>query len=323
MSVSTSVKRVLNHNNWPSIDLFDCERSLLAEMAKHNIQQIFSTAKLEADDTDEDFNALVGYILDGLDSLPRRPDAAFDCLYRAIDRNLYYFTKPGSSQMHTLVDELFNKNPNEWAAITNILTECMPQQTADYAANRVLDCHIESNPPHTDAMKTRAKRSLGSDRYKEFCEKYLVKNPQISGEYFNLEMHQKRNAGRLMLNFFRLTAPLILKQGATPKASGLLDLTNSANLLSPNEKLRSLLEILIATYRHERFHGQTFTPFRSSKASLKTYAHAYYVLMVTYIFILGILHHLGKGGLDISSIIDSAKKNMDNLKSFFGDVLDK
>lgn len=322
MSDSTSIKRVLNHNNWPAIDLFDCERELLAQMAKHNIQQIFSTAKLEADDNDEDFNAVVGYILDGLDSLPRRPDAAFDCLYRAIDRNLGLFSKPGSSYMHNLVDEFFSKHHNEWITITNILIEHVPQQTADYAANRILDCHIDSNPPHTDKMKLRARRSLGSVRYKEFCEKYLVENPQIPGGFFDLEYRQRRNAGRLMRYLFRQTTPLITKTGVVSCIPTVLDLSNPDNLLLPKVKLSSLLEILIATYRHERFHGQTFTPFRSSKASLKTYAHAYYILMVTYIIILGILHHLGKGGLTITSIIDTAQKNMDNLRSFFGDTLE-
>ena len=323
MSDSTSIKRVLNHNNWPAVDLFDCERELLAQMAKHNIQQIFSTAKLEANENDEEFNAVVGYILDGLDSLPRRPDAAFDCLYRAIDRNLCQFSNSGSPFMHNLVDEFFRKHHNEWTTITHILTEHIPQQTADYAAYRILDCHIDSNPPHTDKMKLRAGRSLGSVRYKEFCEKHLIENPQIPGGFFDIEYQQRRNAGRLMRHLFRRTTPLIPRAGVVSCISTVLDLSNPVNLLSPEEKLKSLLEILIATYRHERFHGQTFTPFRSSKASLKTYAHAYYTLMVTYIIILGILHHLGKGGLSITSIIDAAQKNMDNLKSFFGDVLEQ
>lgn len=291
-------------------------------MARHNIQQLVVTAKFVPDDTDEPFNSAVGHILDCLDSLPKRPDAAFDSLYKVIDQNLEVFSQPNISRMRATVDTFFDAAPNYWAAITELLSAKIPQQSADYAASRILGCHIESNPPHSDQMKKRAERSLGSRRYKQFCDKYLVANPQAPN-LFDLPYQNRRNAGRLMGLMFRQTAPLSNPKATSAAGTLLLDLSIRANILSPREKLLSLMEICLSTYRHERFHGEAFSPFRSSKASLKTYAHAYYMLMVSYVIVLGMLQSQGKGGLSISAVYDVAKESMNRFSSFFAKVLDE
>lgn len=324
MSASTSTARVSNHNNWPVVELFPCEREFLERMGRHNIQQIFVTATLVPNDADEPFNAAVGHVLDCLDSLPKRPDAAFDSLYKVIDQNLNAFSQPNTSRMCSLVDAFFRAAPREWAGITEILASNLPQQTADYAASRALDCYIVSNPPHTEEIKKRATRSLGPQRYREFCDKFLVANPQ-NPSVLNLPYNNRRNAGRLMRLLFRQTTAIIRNTGK-PSASAtpsLLDLTVHANILPPKQKLHSLLEICLSTYRHERFHGEAFSPFRSSKAKLKTYAHAYYMLMVSYVVVLGMFHHLGRGGISISDVSAVAQDSMQRFSTFFGQVLDE
>lgn len=324
MPTSTSTIRVSNHNNWPIIELFPCEREFIEQMARHNIQQIFITAKLTADDADEPFNAAVGHILDCLDSLPKRPDAAFDSLYKVIDQNLDAFSQPGTSRMRAAVDAFFQAHPNEWILISEALALNFPQQTADYAASRILDCHIESNPPHTDEMKKRAKRSLGQQRYKELCDKFLVATPQTPS-YFYLPYNNRRNAGRLLRLLFRQSTALT-KGGAishVPTTPSALDLSVQVNILSPKEKLLSLMEICLSTYRHERSHGEAFSPFRSSKAKLKTYAHAYYMLMVAYVVVLGMLQGQGKGGISMSDVSDITHKSMQRFSNFFGKALDE
>ena len=68
-------------------------------------------------------------------------------------------------------------------------------------------------------------------------------------------------------------------------------------------------------------HGEAFSPFRSSKAKLKTYAHAYYMLMSAYILILGMLQLQNKGGLAISDILSVANQSMNRFSSLLGDAL--
>lgn len=324
MTISTSTTRISNHNNWPVIELFPCEREFLERLARHNIQQIFVTATLVPNDSDEPFNAAVGHILDCLDSLPKRPDAAFDSLYKVIDQNLNAFSKPNTSRMRSLVDAFFQTAPKDWAKITEILASNLPQQTADYAASRSLDCHIPSITPHTKEMRTRASRSLGPKRYKEFCDKFLIANPQ-NPNIFDLPYNNRRNAGRLMRILFKqaIATPKNTGQYTVSAATSLLNLSVQANILPPEQKLHSLLEICLSTYRHERFHGEAFSPFRSSKAKLKTYSHAYYMLMVSYVIVLGMLQHQGKGGISISDVSGVAQDSMQRFSTFFGQVLDE
>lgn len=324
MPNSPSAIRVTNHNNWPSVELFPCERELIERMAQKNIQQIFVTARLAPNDADEPFNAAVGHLLDCLDSLPRRPDAAFDSLYKVIDQNLAVFAQPNSSRMHSAVRNFFSAHSVEWTAITEALSSNIPQQTADYAASRILDCHIDSNPPHTNEMKKRAKRSLGVKRYQEFCDKFLMPNPQAPG-LLELPYAKRRDAGRLIRMMFRQSTPLTRNAPSPTSAprQPTLDLSNQANILPAEVKLESLMEICLATYRHERFHGEAFSPFRSSKAKLKTYAHAYFMLIAAYIIVLGVLQAQGKGGLTISEVVNVTNRSMQQFTGFFGNTINE
>lgn len=295
---------------------------LVERMARLNVQQIFLTATLTPSDGDEPFNAAVGHILDCLDSLPRRPDAAFDCLYKVIDQNLTPFERPNTSRIISAVDSLFEAEPAYWSAIVELLSTNIPQQTADYAAERILECHIFSNPPHSNEMKKRAKRSIGTRRYDQLCRKFLVPNPQ-NAALLELPYQKMRDAGLLLGKMFRQKAPLNRAKASTSTPGSLLDLSLQANVLSPREKLRVLMEICVATYRHERFHGEAFSPFRSSKATLKTYAHAYYLLLVTYLVILGLLQQQKKGGLSAADIYSLAEQSVERFRAFFCDVLNE
>jgi hypothetical protein len=321
---STSTLRVDNHNNWPLTERFPCEKEFIERLARQNVQQIFVTAALTPDDADEPFNAAVSHILDCLDSLPMRPDAAFDDLYKVIDQNMDIWAKTNISRVATTVDALFQAHPAEWTAITEMLAIHFPQQTADYAASRSLDCHIHHNPPHSGKMIARATRSLGPARYNLFRTKYLVQNPQ-NASVFDLPYGNRRKAGQLMRKLFRdgtaLPNPGASFASAPPQPT--LDLSVQGNFLLPREKLDVLMDVCLSTYRHERFHGQAFSPFRSSKAQLKTYAHAYYLLMVAYIVLLGMLELQGKGGLTIAEVYDTSKKSMMRFSSFFGATLDE
>ena len=89
--LTASKIRVHNHNNWPAIELFQCEKQFFEKMAKNNIQQIFVTASMSSNDDDQEFNSAISHILDCLSLLPMRPDLAFDALYKVIDKNLGFF----------------------------------------------------------------------------------------------------------------------------------------------------------------------------------------------------------------------------------------
>ncbi len=71
------------------------------------------------------------------------------------------------------------------------------------------------------------------------------------------------------------------------------------------------------------FHGATFPPFRSSTAKVKTYAHAYYILMVAYALLLEVFLYREFGVIDQSRVCIAVEKNKANYTKIFGNILKK
>jgi hypothetical protein len=140
---------------------------------------------------------------------------------------------------------------------------------------------------------------------------------------FDLPYDNRRNAGRLMRLLFRQSAPIVSRPASSSQPASTLDLSCSANILDGPTKLGALAQICLATYRHERFHGEAFSPFRSSKAKLKTYAHAYFLLISAYVLILGGLQYHNKGGLSAADVLHVATESMSRMASFFGESLNE
>jgi hypothetical protein len=49
-----------------------------------------------------------------------------------------------------------------------------------------------------------------------------------------------------------------------------------------------LISGLLYTARNERFHGQSFSPFVSSQASISTYVHPYFLFVATYALLMNL-----------------------------------
>ena len=324
---SASELRVYNHNNWPAIDLFPGEREFRNRLARHNIQQIFLTAELVPNEKDESFNAYVGHILDGLDSLPYRPDICFDYMFRIIDQGFESFASENSPHAKSLTEKFFDKNPNMWGKVTETLCSHLPQQTADYIASRILDCWLtpdnKSEDQHAEFIKRRASRTLGKDRYAEIRKKFFVLDSANPAIIIDFPYQNRRNAGRFIRLLLQLSTPLSRTKEKTSDNISLTDLSLETNLLSSKEKVEALIELALQTYRNERFHGDSFSPFRSSKATLKTYAHAYFLLIVTYVMALGIMELNQQGEITLDEIDRVTTKAMEQFVSFFGSSLDE
>jgi hypothetical protein len=84
-------------------------------------------------------------------------------------------------------------------------------------------------------------------------------------------------------------------------------------------------EILIGTilpqFRNERFHGNTRPPFRSSTATLKTYAHAYFLLIYSYALMLEVLLYRNFGVISVTGAGVNTTANLDRFLLVLGDQL--
>ena len=89
--------------------------------------------------------------------------------------------------------------------------------------------------------------------------------------------------------------------------------------LGIENRLEFLLSCVLYTSRCERYHGDYFSPFKSDRAGLDTYAFSYFLLSFCYIYLLALIHrHCELNGIGeicaLDSILDAAKIMQDRMK---------
>lgn len=298
----TKTLRVRYNNEWPSRFLFPVEEQLKKRLDENNMQQVFIPAHLKPS-IDQEFHALFGHFLEGLDQLPFRPDAAFDAIWKALDAEFFRVKDQSGAPQHESRFESFltkiTTDPNTCKAF-HPLAKVIPMQTCEFVAKRILKS--KTNPDqHADAFIKRAKVCLGEEMFLAFLGKYeplWVSTPEEA----------QRKAGAFLRRLV---------------VGDELDV-NGVKFTLTQEKIASFLtSIVMPQFRNERFHGTTFPPFRSSTAKLKTYAHCYFVLMVAYALLLEVFLYRNFNVIDSLAAEGSIERNKENFVQIFGTELKK
>jgi hypothetical protein len=148
----------------------------------------------------------------------------------------------------------------------------MPSQSYEYLGKRMFKDYTILNP-RSNALYKRIAMTNGNIEPKI---DNLLKD--IFTKYGNPDNGEKtRKIGRLLYKL------LNLNNISLPKFNDQLN-TNQYNL-DLNDRIDLIVNGLLYTYRNERFHGNTFSPFKSSKASIQTYSHAHYLFLWTYFLV--------------------------------------
>lgn len=308
MSVATDYKELrINHNNlWPLGDVnYPCEQELKKLMEERNgLFTSFNFPKIE----EKFFQKNLSYILDALDNLPLRPDLAFDNIWKAIDNYMQRISQSNNWDirkskplMKRTIEEiwipLLNTNIKLKEAL-NSFVAIIPIQTCEYLAKRAI---ADNKPGVSDnqqgLIKERVSDSLGKKLYEAILKKYE-----------NFDDKQQRKCGR----FFH---KLIL--------GNKMELDGKNFKLNDKEVVLLILKGILYTYRNERFHGETFSPFRSSASSLKTYAHAYFLFLYAYFLLLLLIHSENSNEIELELIVDNIRKNTDFFENVFKNIIDK
>lgn len=92
-------------------------------------------------------------------------------------------------------------------------------------------------------------------------------------------------------------------------AGNRVDINGKNFQLSTLQTLKLLINGLLYTYRNERFHGDAFSPFKSSKTQIKTYAHSYFCLIATYFFISQLIFRHFESQFNLNTIANSLNEN--------------
>lgn len=298
----TSVResRTKFNNSWPAKFLFPAEEALSQRLAKHNLVSIFLPAPLVHTD-DHDFHTLLTHCIDALDYLPLRPDFAFDQIWKALDAEFFRLkSAPGtpSNQSRFSVFAKHIANNALCSGSCHLLAPHIPLQTCEFFAKRILESTANPNE-HSQQFIKRVEQTLGADLLFDIHAKY-------DGDWLTPTK----------------------RAGTQRKLGGLIKLIISGQQivlgansyqLSQNQIAQLLISTILPQFRNERFHGTVRPPFRSSSASLKTYAHSYFLLIYAYSLICEVLLYRTFNAISPAVVTTATQNNLNRFLQVLGD----
>lgn len=304
MATTDTKKLRINYNNvWPARFNFPIEDRLLQRLASQNLAQAFVPAPL-AHGTNTDFHLMLSAQLDALDMLPLRPDKAFESIWSALDAEMFELVARHNPKGSPSRFEFFMQHlqTNFGGAQSLLATEGflsdVPMQSCEYAALRIIEAMNEPGD-HSEYFIKKVKPSVGASFLDDFDNKFgsmwVGATPKERGVV-------QRKAGGLIRK-------VLLGQSVTLNGNGYQ--------LTASDRLRLFVCALLPNIRNERFHGLTFSSYRSSAAKMKNYAHGYFVFLIAYFLLLHVYLYRGFGVILPLAAQQSITNNISLYKQVF------
>ena len=291
--------RVKYHNDWPAKFSFPAEQKFMAKMQADGLAQGLVAVSLKFSN-DHQIQFYLGYLIDALDMLPMRPDLAFEHIWKALDAEFFIVQAEIGNQRASRFDEFVDKvlaDANTAGAFIDYI-RLTPYQTCEYSATRVIQAFVASDKK-LRVLLNRARQSLGVDFISALATKYPA------GSNGKPSPADQRKAGRLLKMVFAGTEE---------------ELGGAKFSFSQVELTKFLVKVVLANSRNERFHGSVFPPFRSSSAKLSTYAHAYFLLPLSYSLLLEVFLYREYGVVSPESVKVGIQHNANLFKLLFKGV---
>jgi len=302
--------RIKHFNQWPSTQEFNAEIKFKERVESFKIEELFFPYQLPNTEN-KDLHICVSYLLDAVDSLPLRPDHAFDWMWRGFE----YVTgkAPGgqgniTNALRSLVcptiESYFLSN-NQVKNRFFELTEKIPFQTCEYLLKRISlskPFKLTDEEPKLSSFATRVLYSNGNPPVVSNELEEALHLLSTSFDYKNKT--ERRNGASRLRKLIRLEKITI----------GEVEVQ-----LSEADVLFFLISGLGYAFRNDRAHAKSIAPFRSSYASVKTYAHCWFMFILFYEVTLIFLHTTKSPVLLSGNLDDNLRKNNEAFKKLFGD----
>lgn len=309
-------KRIAYNNTWPETGQWysDVQQMLNGWLKEQGIKQIFEPVKLSEGARDVLFpnaklNKVFSGIIDVYDELPYRPDEGFDIAWRSLEIFMNHqrsiaWKKDSDQTPHLIkrtVNDLVLPMVNDDLRVKDMMEGYLnniPLSTLIYS---ILRCYIEHDlaiNTQIDKVSARAHDCLSKALYNAIKTKY--------------KLDEKVKPSPDVLRKAALLLQLILK-GKEVEVEG------TKFQLPLERRLEFMMSCILYTYRCERFHGDYFSPYKSDRADLDTYAFSYYLLSFCYIYQWMLIYrHCETYGLgeicSLDSILTAAKNMQDKLQ---------
>ncbi|MGY1891214.1 hypothetical protein [Pseudomonas sp. SDT291_1_S447] len=306
-------RRIDQFNLWPQTLTSDAEEKFKIRLGNTELSELFFPYELP-NTSDKHLHICVSYMLDALDSLPLRPDHAFDWIWRSFE----YLTSQAIGGQGNITNELRNI---VCPAIDGLfllekdvsdaffeLTENIPFQTCEYLLKRICESGPYSYTTSNQIqLSSYAKRLLFSNGNPPVISTSLQTILEfLSTNYDYKNMKDRRNGASLIRRIIRLER---------------VSLQSSFVQLTKSEVLFFLVSGLGYAFRNDRAHAKSIAPFRSSAASITTYAHCWFMFLLFYKITFALLHTPNSPIVLTGPLAVNFRKNNTAYSRLFGDHL--
>ena len=275
----SQIERINFYNAWPAVDRFAAEEQFAQHLNTFNghvFQPIALSSNLSAS-----AHIALSHVLDALDSLPMRPDHAFDWVWKAFEHTcrsaapICNITDSLRSYATPTICKVLSSDAPASSGI-NQLASLIPFQTAEYMLKKII-----AHRPYVNPVKSFAKRILFANGNPPVVSKALQALLDKLSSYDYSKTEDRRKGASLLVKALKYRP---LKYPLDPLGT---------HTLSQHDVVFFLLSGLAYGFRNDRAHANSISPFKSSTARIKTYAHCWFCFLVIYDLLAALWKHDG------------------------------
>lgn len=291
------MERLRAVERWSEVGVLERREKLPVERAfADRVAQssgVFFKPLFLCDSSSVNFHRQLSYLIDALDALPERVDIAFDSTWKAFESASSDLV-PGN-----ITDRLKSSAPLIDATVANRLCANFPVQSCEYLFKRLVS-DVVAKPTDIRVIRVMNRIDGLSDGSIAQLLAFLRAN------YVDGSADTRRKGAFLLRNAL---------QGDVLQLGQVSDFR-----LSVLSRLKVLMSLFLYTARNDRFHGESFSPFVSSAASLRTYTHPYFSFIASYYLLLCVWHSSSPEVLPggVTSVRGSLDENLKSALGLFG-----
>lgn len=304
----------IDHSMYPET-LFEIEQYLIERLKSKGSLEITPLHMPNLDD--RQYHIVITFIIDALRFLPLRPDLAFDSCWKGLEVVSKELT--GKSNVTGSIEcgtrdfwgPLYRTDQQVRASVSKLLAAAPVQTWEDVSKNLVSDVIDDYDDNGKLISGKQARHVARVIRFPDNSslnelEKLLVDLRRRHAPVGQIDAEGQRKCALFLRKLFRNE----LDESRTT--------IRGAFTLSDEDRLHFLVSGVMYTYRNQRFHGSRPSPFFTSAATLKTYAHSYFMFLCAYSFLLIAIYLQAKVQFSANELGENISKNVDALVAFFG-----
>ena len=271
------------NNNWPKITDVETEAMnyVRERLADRGLKQILSTVKMDkttafaALASDKQLAKIFSSFLDVYDSLPYHPDLAFDAAWRSLEYSIrvyadrawgYKEDKPLHDIFQKISSEVVESLINKEADLKDTFEYLVSNTSisaARYTIVRLFYAKQLSVAPQIKFVRERVEKVLPKDMLEAIEKVYMDEEERMNA----------RNVKDVARRLIRLLNGQDIQIGDT-----------SYKPIPLCDRIELLISGILYTSRCERFHGDIYSPLKSSKTTLLTYYEYYFLALASMLF---------------------------------------